>query len=149
MGDRQRCSFCAQPAAYGPFGAIAACEACAKSIGALGRDGDRITLDEIWSSSADVEASHGGDDSEERLAAFKQSVAERISGEDADSHANLAEAYRAMGLHRDAVREAATALSFAREARTTAYALEMLLSPPLLRTAGFNPLRRRVMTRGR
>ncbi len=147
MGDRQRCSFCAQPAAYGPFGAVAVCEACAKTIGAVARDSDGVTLDEIWSSSADVEASHGAGDSEERLAAFKQTVAERISGEDADSHANLAEAYRAMGLYQDAVREAATALSFAREARTIGYAVEMLLSPPLLTTSGFGPLRSRVMAR--
>lgn len=50
----------------------------------------------------------------------------------------------ATGLFEEAVLEAATALKVARRTSVIASALEMLLSPPLLRSDGFVRLRRRV-----
>lgn len=80
------------------------------------------------------------------LANFKVGVAAFLPDEDGDSHAHLAEAYRALGLYQDAVREASSALKGGRRGPIILSALEMLLSPPLLRSDDFVRLRNLVRT---
>ena len=136
------CSVCLRGSDYGPFGDILVCEGCTRQIATIASGGDR----EIWSDSPGS-ASDGASsvEFEEILAKFKADVAGHIATEDGDSHANLAEAYRAMGLHDDAVREASTALGAGRRTPLVLSALEMLLSPPLLKSGGFARLRQRVL----
>jgi hypothetical protein len=83
---------------------------------------------------------------DESLVRFKATVASTISEEDSESHINLAEAYRSMGLYDEAVGEAAASLNSARRASVIISGLRMLLSPPLLTSAGLVRLKRRVRT---
>lgn len=133
------CSFCLERAEYGPSAGISVCDRCARLIAVIARRGDRA----IW-----VEGNAAGTASsaslDEELASLKAKVAEQISEDDAESHANLADAYLAMGLFEEAVQEAATALKVARRASVIASALQMLLSPPLLKSDGFVRLRSRM-----
>lgn len=139
----EACSFCSCGADYGPVEGIGVCDQCARLIATIAGEGDR----EIWSGTEpDAAAGASAGSLEESLARFKQGVAGLIPNEDADSHANLAEAYRAMGLHDEAVGEAATALRSGRQVPVITSALQMLLSPPLLRPDGFVRLRGRVRT---
>jgi hypothetical protein len=50
-----------------------------------------------------------------------------------------------MGLYEDSIREAAMALGATRDSRVVKSALEMLLSPPLLKPNGLGPLRTRLL----
>jgi hypothetical protein len=134
--QRLPCSFCARTAEYGLMGEFAVCDPCARRISVVARGAGRH---EIWS---EDEAETAGD---EALVRFKESVRDQISDEDAESHANLAEAYREMGLYEDSIREAAMAVAAARDARVMKTAVEMLLSTPLLKRGGLGPLRTRLI----
>ena len=137
------CSFCSLGADYAPFKGFALCDRCARRIATVARQANR---DEIWFEEQDEGADgQGVADVDHALARLKKSVDADIPSQDAESHANLAEAYRAIGLYRDAVREAATALDAAANARVMNWVLEMLLSAPLIKPGGFGPLRSRVL----
>jgi tetratricopeptide (TPR) repeat protein len=136
------CYVCSRVADYGPFGGILVCEGCTRRIANIARGGDG----DIWTGGE----GRGPDSSspvdfDENLARFKMGVAGLIPDQDGDSHANLAEAYRQMGLHGEAIREAAMALSAARRTPLVLSALEMLLSPPLLKAEGMLRLRQRLL----
>lgn len=133
------CSFCLGRAEYGPIAGINACDRCARLIAIIARRGDRAIWMEGHAAGTASSASLDAD-----TATLKAKIAKQISEADEESHANLADAYLAMGLFEEAVREAATALKVARRSAVIASTLQMLLSPPLLRSDGFVRLRRRV-----
>lgn len=137
----EACSFCSRGADYGPFDGMGVCDQCARLIAAIAAEEDH----EIWSETQPGAADSASSGSlDESLARFKQQVSGLISDEDADSHANLAEAYRAMGLYDEAVCEAAAALRSGRRVPVIMLALQMLLSLPLLKPDGFTRLKDRI-----
>ena len=114
-----------------------------------------MSVAEIWSTVAPpgdrVEAHprHRDEiDIERTLEAFKEGVAKQISADDVDSHTNLAEAYREMGLYVDALREAAIAVTAAVVPRSAEAAVGFLLAPPLLTPNGLERLRERLLANG-
>ncbi len=78
------------------------------------------------------------------LRVFQRQVSERIAAEDNESHYHLAHAYRAMGLHEDAVRAAGTALDVDPPSEPLEQALVLLLTPPLLKEGGLEALKMRL-----
>lgn len=72
-------------------------------------------------------------------------VAKQLAPEETDAHYHLALAYREMGLHADALREAAVALESTDDAATATAALRVLLTEPLLRADGLRVLRERLV----
>lgn len=83
---------------------------------------------------------HDGD-AEELFQRFKEGVAQAISPDDFQSHADLAQAYKEMGLNTDALREAAVALESPKASRT---ALRVVLTAPLLKPGGLEELKVRL-----
>lgn len=78
---------------------------------------------------------------DEVFAQFKRGVEKQLFAEDAESHLNLAIAYREMGLYGDAVREAAVAFRATRDRKKADEAMALLLSPPLLKLDAIEALR--------
>lgn len=147
------CSFCGQAATMEPAPAIRVCCSCAKRIAILATESDSGALD-IWSSVAPVHdrvqrqpMARGEIDLDRAFEAFKEGVAKQISAGDAASHGRLAEAYREMGLHADAIREAAIAVAAATVPATAKAPLAFLLTPPLLTPDGLGRLRERLNRR--
>ena len=129
-------AFCsAESALYVPTDECRVCDPCAARIARLAA----AATDEIWT--AKVDEGRERNVEAEELAAR---VAKQVAPSDVDSHFHLAMAYRAMGLHGDALREAATALKAASDASRTAAVLRLLLTPPLLRDDGVAKLRQRI-----
>jgi hypothetical protein len=144
------CTFCGQPASLGPMPKVHVCRTCAKRIGALAsfeRGGSTA-----WSTQAAPPRAAPAESAEvERdLREFKAGVAKQISAEDFESHFDLAEAYREMGLFDDALREAAVVLTTASPKLTavatkvTELTLRLVLTPPLLKPRGLDQLRRQL-----
>lgn len=133
---------------FGPSPEQTLCQPCALRLADLASD----RSENIW---ADVATRDGAPppptetfediDADSTFDTFKESVANQISDNDADSHLNLAAAYSAMGLYVDARREAAIVIGARSTAGATNAALQLLLSPPLLADGALDRLRERVL----
>lgn len=144
------CEFCGNPASLGPTPELPVCRSCAKLIGALALT-DTTSAAMIWSRQARpphvMPASPGEADVERVFQEFKAGVAKQVTQEDYETHFDLAEAYREMGLLQDALREAGVTLTAAAPKMTplatklTNLALRFVLSPPLLKPRGLEHLR--------
>jgi len=84
-------------------------------------------------------------DAEKVFDEFKRGVEKTISPNDQQTQLDLARAYSEMGLHCDALREAAIAvLAMSASEATTEAALKVLLTAPLMRDGGLVALCRRL-----
>lgn len=146
------CGFCGNPASLGPTPELPVCRSCAKQIGALAlEEGARAAA--VWSRQArpphvmPAEKSPAEFDVERVFQEFKAGVAKQISADAFETHFDLAEAYREMGLLQDALREAGITLTTAAPKLTplatklTNLALRFVLSAPLLKPRGLEQLR--------
>jgi hypothetical protein len=146
-----KCSFCDAVASFGPYEAAHACDACARRVARLAESSGGEARSTIWSTAGapaaiakNAEQMRGDEpDADEVFAQFKLGVEKRLSADDADSHLNLAIAYREMALYGDAVREAAVAFRATRDRKKADEAMGILLSPPLLKPDGIEALRAR------
>jgi hypothetical protein len=130
------CSFCGGEPRFLPIPGLRVCGACARAVGRLAADRPQA----FWRIEGERPATGGGDAAfGTMLRAFQRGVAERIADGDVESHYHLAHAYRAMGLHADAVTAAGTSL--AGDSPATEAALALLLTAPLLREGGLEALR--------
>lgn len=147
------CTFCRASASVTPIEGVSVCTTCARRIGRLAVAGTK----EIWSvdavSRSNPPPASGGEAAApvaeqpsftKMLRVFQRQVSERIAAEDNESHYHLAHAYRAMGLHEDAVRAAGTALDVDPPSEPLEQALVLLLTPPLLKDGGMDALRVRL-----
>ncbi len=145
------CSFCGRPSWFGPFEAVFVCEACPRRIGEV----LRLEPRSVWSirTLGEPPAASGGEarraaarnaDVDETFRRFEEGVAAAVAPDDAGTHADLAVAYREMGLDDDALREAGVALEKGRDPHTLRRALKLLLTPPLITPGGLAKLRRRL-----
>jgi hypothetical protein len=73
-----------------------------------------------------------------------RSINEAVARGDATAHADLAITYLEMGLHADALREAATALAMTGKASVTQAALWVLFGARLLKPGGLERMKRRL-----
>lgn len=133
--DAPTCTFCSRPATLIPTEECRVCPACTKVIAAVATSPSASR--EIW----DAAVPEKRDDEVE---AFAARVAQKISPHDSESHFHMAMAYREMGLHGEALREAAIALGSAPEATKATTTLRLLLTPPLLRPDGIAKLKAHV-----
>ncbi|MBS2016361.1 MAG: hypothetical protein JST00_25985 [Deltaproteobacteria bacterium] len=128
------------------------CDRCRRLIGELASLAD----EEIWNTNCSIPSptSEGFESAcspplESSLSSFKAKVAQLIPKEDAWSHVHLAEAYREMGLSGDAVREVGLVLESMHPIPTViASALQLVLTPPLLKGNGLAVLMRRLPADG-
>ena len=139
------CSFCGARGDLVPTVGLVVCPRCASGIGRLARE----EPEEFWIlEGPQPKAGAGGDPAfATMLRAFQRGVAERISTQDSESHYHLAHAYRAMGLHADAIAAAGTALATdvtPGTAQSAESALGILLTAPLLREGALEALRGRL-----
>ncbi len=154
--DQERCFVCGTEATFELSSTLDLCRACALRVADLAAD----PSENFWASVvAPDESAHAPEDgvsparqrsvtcfdSDRAFEEFKSAVATAIPKEDADSHLNLAEAYSEMGLYLDARREAAAAIASPSTKRTTAAALRLLLTPPLLPKDALARLRERLL----
>ena len=146
-----KCSFCDAAASFGPNGTVRACEPCARRVARLAGRSDREARSTIWETvyapaaeAKPVEHARPAHvDPEKVFEEFKRGLQRQLSSVDAETHLDLATAYRDMGLYGDAVREAAVAFDAARERKVAEEALGLLLTPTLLRPDGIEALRAR------
>jgi hypothetical protein len=131
------CTFCSAAAALVPTDEYQTCWTCARRIARLARHADHPVPLEIWDA-----PSLARDENMEELAAR---VAEAIAPSDSQSHYYLAVAYREMGMHADALREAALALEQTDDVMKATGALRLILTEPLIRTSGREALRERLI----
>jgi hypothetical protein len=99
------CLFGGQPATLEPSPTVHVCWSCAKRIAKLATDSGSGVLEAIWSSVAPPRDSaepqpldRSEIDIEQVFEAFEEGVARQIAADDVDSHTNLAQAYREMGM---------------------------------------------------
>lgn len=133
-----------------PIEGTSICATCSRRIGRLAAAGTK----EIWAvdavSRSNPPPASGAPAVAEQpsftkmLRMFQHQVSERIAADDNESHYHLAHAYRAMGLHEDAVRAAGKALDVDPPSVPLVEALVMLLTPPLMKPDGRNALRMRL-----
>jgi hypothetical protein len=147
-----KCAFCSASGVVTPIEGVSVCATCARRIGRLAQ----TCVKEIWSVDAVSQsnpppAGAGSSSGAEAapsftkmLRVFQRQVSERIAAEDNESHYHLAHAYRAMGLHEDAVRAAGTALDVDPPSEPLEQALVLLLTPPLLKEGGLEALKMRL-----
>lgn len=128
--DTPTCTFCSgATAVYVPTEQCRVCSACAKRIAKLAAHG---LPRGVWDAPALPR--------DEAMDSLAHDVARALSPDDSESHYHLAAAYREMGLHADALREAAVALEHAPDEAKATAALRLLLMPPLLREDGLHEL---------
>lgn len=145
-----KCAFCSASGVVTPIEGVSVCATCARRIGRLAV----ACTKEIWSVDAVSRSNPPPDPSSPQVAeqpsftkmlrVFQRQVSERIAAEDNESHYHLAHAYRAMGLHEDAVRAAGTALDVDPPSVPLEQALVLLLTPPLLKEGGLEALKMRL-----
>ncbi|MBS2011992.1 MAG: tetratricopeptide repeat protein [Deltaproteobacteria bacterium] len=148
------CTFCRAPSVVTPLEGLSVCATCSRRIGRLAAAGTK----EIWavdavsrssppppSSPSPSSSSPDQPSFTKMLRMFQQQVSQRISADDNESHYHLAHAYRAMGLHEDAVRAAGRALDVDPPSVPLVESLVMLLTPPLMKDGGMAVLRMRMM----
>jgi hypothetical protein len=131
---------------------VGVCERCARSIAFLAREAEHADLSEVWSLVAppkgpaqSTSASRSEPDAEKVFADLERGLETTISPNDGQAHLDLAVAYSEMGLHVDALREAAiAAFATGGNGETTSAALKALLTRPLMRAGGLVALRRRL-----
>jgi hypothetical protein len=139
-GASPGCSFCAAEAVYGPYGQIYACAACARRVGEFATQADAGKITSVWSTTSAPEPPSTSD----LLKSFKRSVEDLADGE---WRVHLATAYVTMALFSDALHEASRAMLPPTTDRSFRYALELLLSEPMLDPKGLQALRK-LMTAG-
>jgi hypothetical protein len=120
-------------------GVVVVCNACVRLIVQLALRGRRQDVEEIW------EGVPVSPFEPESLSPTAEHSA--LSADDVEAHENLAIAYSEMGLYRDAVREAAIALSSQTSAPRANGALRTLLTPPMMKRDGMRALRAQLRLR--
>jgi hypothetical protein len=146
------CSFCARPSWFGPFDGIVVCETCPRRIGALADHAAVSPVANIWALTGPPARPEKADkplpppdvDAEELFRRFTEGVAATISPDDTQSHADLSQAYKEMGLNSDALREAAIALERGTNPEVIRAALRVVLTAPLLKPGGLKELKARL-----
>jgi hypothetical protein len=147
------CSFCSRPSTFGPFDGAFVCEKCATRIGDVAWKDAASGVSLIWivtgrPARPDLadQPPRGPVDVEEASRTFEAVLASGVSGYDAMPHADLARAYEEMGLHSDALREAAIVLDGRTSASpgATRVALAVALSARLLKPQGLTELKSRL-----
>src|ERR1700722_17845268 len=113
----QPCSFCSRPSMFGPFDGVFVCEKCPARIGDVAWKDQGSVVASIWDVTDLPRRPDLADkpptpriDVEEVSRTFEVALASGVSGYDAMPHADLAHAYKEMGLNSDALREAAIVL---------------------------------------
>jgi len=148
------CSFCGRPSWFGPFGRVFVCEACPRRIGALADHAAVSAVANIWAvtrpparpDKADKPPPPRHIDIEEVFRFFQAGLEAGVRPDDSLAHADLAQAYKEMGLNSDALREAAIALDRITSPEVVRTALRVLLTAPLPKPGGLSELRRRLRT---
>lgn len=142
------CTFCRAAAVVTPIEGTSICATCSRRIGRLAAAGtkDIWAVDSVSRSNPPPSSPAVAEQPSftKMLRMFQHQVSERIAADDNESHYHLAHAYRAMGLHEDAVRAAGTALDVDPPSVPLVEALVMLLTPPLMKDGGMSVLRMRL-----
>ncbi len=115
------CSFCGGEGTFRPTPMVHVCRSCALRIADLSGDPSATFWVSVASPARGSVPPSAGEaiDTAPVFEAFKEGVAKQISDQDAESHLNLAEAYREMGLFLDARREAGIAIAARAGARAS------------------------------
>jgi hypothetical protein len=161
------CFSCGLPAAFCPVDDVSVCKECAKRIAMLVFRASSHVVAGIWSVTGSPPgahqrpvppASYDPQEVERLFAEFMRGVEKQLAPQDMQAHLDLAVAFCEMGLHGDALREAAVTLQAAlamnrRESETPKdryvmndgkmvdAALKVLLTAPLLKEEGLRVLR--------
>lgn len=130
----KRCSFCTEPAELNASGALPLCNRCARRLAALAVEESRAAASLIWDVRRET-------DEHPTLLSLREDVATQMPAEAYQERLALAEAYRQMGLHSDALREAGMSLAVVGAAREADLAITMLTTSPLLSANGMTHLR--------